>query len=114
MADYSNTDIWIQDFEKGDVEEGSDIARARSAITALTRTIVRDLLSISQSSDLRSQHAEVFAVFGALLPLHDVHISDGEALGQPAWSEFWSKAQLIILTLGTKLDEAGYGLKYGE
>lgn len=55
-----------------------------------------------------------FSILGALVPLHDMYIVHGEAPEVPVWSEFWSRAQPIILTLGMKLDEDGYGFKKSE
>lgn len=103
-----------QAFQTASVDETNDIAKARDAITILIRTIVRDLTSIPLNSELRTKHAEIFAIFGALVPLHDAFIADGNAPGQPEWSEFWSKTQLILLELGAKLDQAGYGIKPDE
>lgn len=48
------------------------------------------------------------------MPLYDVYLAQGPDLGQPVWSEFWSKAQQIMMALAAKLDEGGYGLKDGE
>jgi hypothetical protein len=96
------------------LEIGSDIARARAAIGVLTGTVVRDLASIPLNSTIRADHREIFDIFGALVPLYDVYISEGQDLEQPAWAEFWSKALRIMVPLAVKLDEGGYGLEDGE
>jgi hypothetical protein len=101
---------FLMNFEQAPLEAGSDIARARAAIVVLTGTVVRDLTSIPLKSAIRSEHHKIFEVFGALVPLYDLYIAEGQDLGQPAWSEFWSKAQHIMMALAMKLDEGGYGL----
>jgi len=100
-----------QDFESAAAEPGSDLVRARRAITVLVGAVVRDLASIPQNSPLRAKHLETFGIFGALVPLYDTYIQDGVAPEVPVWTEFWSRAQPIILTLGMNLDTDGYGIK---
>jgi hypothetical protein len=73
--------------------------------------IVRDLASIPLDSPIRYQDQEVFDVFGALIPLYQMYVAEGQDLGQPAWSEFWSKAQNIMLALCMKLYQGGYGFE---
>ncbi|KAF7976525.1 hypothetical protein HWV62_6349 [Athelia sp. TMB] len=104
----------LDDFEKAPLVEGSHVARARAAITTLVGTIVRDMDSIPISSKLRIEHRELFDIFGALLPMHDALNLEEHGIAQPAWAEFWSKAQYVLITLGQKLDECGYGLEEGD
>ncbi|KAF7978055.1 hypothetical protein HWV62_1685 [Athelia sp. TMB] len=104
----------LDDFEKAPLVEGSHVARARAAIATLVGTIVRDMDSIPISSKLRIEHRELFDIFGALLPMHDALNLEEHGIAQPAWAEFWSKAQYVLITLGQKLDECGYGLEEGD
>lgn len=94
--------------------EGSHVARARAAIFVLVGTIVRDIDSIPVSSKLRTEHRELFDIFGALLPLHDALKMEEHGIAQPAWAEFWSRGQYVLITLGQKLDECGYGIEDEE
>jgi len=90
--------------------------------------IGRDLASVPLNSPLRTKHSDLFAIFGALQPIYDVYtvtadvdatsadteVQDGKDrarfLGQlRAWTEFWSRAQPVLLALGMKLDEGGFG-----
>ncbi|KXN81605.1 hypothetical protein AN958_04399 [Leucoagaricus sp. SymC.cos] len=97
----------------------SEVGRARYAIGLLTKTITKDITSIPDTSPLRTQHAQIFALTDALLPLCEVHL-DGVAQGTPPtsgeivdegkWQEFWSKAQPVVLALGEELDKEGYGI----
>lgn len=101
----------IQDFEKAPLEEGTEIARARAAIRILVGAAIRDIHSIPQSSPLRVEHRELFDIFGAIAPLWDAFLMEENGLDQPAWGEFWSKGQYILITLGEKLDQCGFGYK---
>jgi hypothetical protein len=74
---------------------------------------VHDLSSIPLNSPLRTQHSGTFDIFGALLALHDMYLLDADGKVEE-WTAFWSRAQPILLTLGMKLDEDGYGLKDGK
>jgi len=104
----------LDDFEKAPLVEGSHVARARAAISVLVGTVVRDIDSIPISSNLRVEHRELFDIFGALLPLHDILKMEHHGIAQPAWADFWSRGQYVLITLGQKLDECGYGLQEGE
>jgi len=108
---------FLDDFEKATAEAGSDLARSRKAITILLGTIVRDMSSIPLSSPLRTKHQGIFDIFGALVPAYDMSGAlqeDGEALAVPAWAEYWSRVQPVLLTLGMKLDEEGFGFDKRE
>lgn len=80
-------------------------------MTIITRAVVRDISSIPVSSPLRTEQTEVFNIFGALQALHDMYLMDGEV---DNWGEFWSRAQPVVLSLGMKLDEVGFGLNLDE
>jgi hypothetical protein len=91
--------------------------------------IVRDLASVPLNSPLRTKHSDLFAMFGALQPIYDVYTATGADVGATsadtevqddkdrarflgqlrAWTEFWSRAQPVLLALGMKLDEGGFG-----
>jgi len=104
----------LNDFEKAPLVEGSHVARARAAIALLVEIIIRDIDSIPLSSKLRVEHRELFDVFGALLPMYDALKMEENPIAQPAWAEFWSKSQYVLITLGQMLDECGYGLEKGD
>lgn len=82
--------------------------RARVAVAKLLRAVVFNLSSIPANSPIRAQKPEVFNVFGALVPLHDVYLTsvDGQV---DEWREFWSKAQPIMIRLGELLAEPEEG-----
>ncbi|KAF9457882.1 hypothetical protein BDZ94DRAFT_1272009 [Collybia nuda] len=89
----------------------SEIGRARKAVASITRAVVRDISSIPLNSPLRTEQTEVFGIFGALQALHDMYLMDAEV---DNWGEFWSRAQPVVLSLGMKLDEVGFGLNIDE
>jgi len=102
------------------VPADSEIGRARHAIAILTKQIQDDIASVPLSSELRSRHAQIFALADALGPLCDVHLQgvqqnklpeNGEVVDDGAkWQDFWTKAQHIVLALGEELDKDGYGI----
>ncbi|KAF5376905.1 hypothetical protein D9615_007354 [Tricholomella constricta] len=96
----------------------SEIGRARTAVGAIIKAAVHQLSSVPVSSPLRREQAEVFALFGALQVIHDMYLVDDEATaagagagpgGLEAWSAFWARTQPVVLELGMKLDEKGFG-----
>lgn len=99
-----------QAFETAGAPPESEIGRARTAVVTIMRAVVKDLSSVPAASPLRTEYSEMFGIFGALLALHDVYLVD-TSLDVEAWREFWPRAQPIILSLGMKLDENGFGLK---
>lgn len=84
--------------------EDSDLDRARRSVAMLTEKIVNLLKSMSSSSPIRAEHPAIFALSAAL---ENLCISC-EALDL-GWRDFWSRAQPVVLELGTKLREAGFG-----
>lgn len=82
--------------------------RARVAVAKILRVVVHNLSSIPANSPLRTEKPDIFHVFGALLPLHDVYLvsDDGEV---DEWRDFWVKAQPIMLRLGELLAESQEG-----
>ncbi|KAL0958619.1 hypothetical protein HGRIS_013957 [Hohenbuehelia grisea] len=103
----------------------SEITRGRHVIVVFTRMIVRNLTSINDLV-FRAKHAQILAVSGALVPLHDMYSADLEVLS-PASSEgtaigdrigegryvvsiekrtpFWLRAFPVLLELGNNLEE---------
>ena len=77
---------------------------------------VRDISSVPLGSSLRTEKLAIFDIFGALQTLHDMHLLNGtdERGEMQNWMEFWSRAQPVVLALGMKLDEEGYGLDSDE
>lgn len=65
------------------------------------------------SSSLRTEKSGIFDILGALQALHDVHLVNGDGEVEN-WTEFWSRAQSVVLGLGMKLAEEGYGLDLDE
>jgi len=128
--DEEAASVFLDTFEKAPASPGSDLSRARKATTYLISMVVRDLASIPFTSILRADHADLFAIFGALEPLYDAYnaTADTDASADPeinsedsvrleqlrAWSGFWSRTQPILLALGMKLDENGFGHELEE
>ncbi|KAF9442589.1 hypothetical protein P691DRAFT_765058 [Macrolepiota fuliginosa MF-IS2] len=114
------TQQFLLAFDSAPVPVGSEIGRARHGIALLTKTITNDISSIPLSSELRAQHAQIFALTDALVPLCDVHLQSVEQDIEPLtgdvveaggrWQDFWTKAQPIVLALGEELDKEGYGI----
>ena len=77
---------------------------------------MQDISSIPESSPLREQHAELFGMFGALQPLHDVYLEniEGGLMDVQEWNNFWSRAEPVLIALGQALDEKGFGLEADE
>ncbi|KAF8955341.1 hypothetical protein BDZ97DRAFT_1858331, partial [Flammula alnicola] len=96
-------------FDNVPVPPTSEIGRARRAVAIITRTIVNQISSIPLSSPVREKHPDIFNVHGALVPLSDVHLAEPDGAVED-WKEFWARAQPVLLGLGEKLDEAGYGI----
>ncbi|KAJ8453684.1 hypothetical protein ONZ45_g19611 [Pleurotus djamor] len=109
---------YLVDFMQAEVTPESEIHRARKATTSIARVVLQDLASVP-SNPLHADNPQVFAILGALMPLHDVYLDglkekEGIILDLPEWTEFWEKAQPILLELALKLDEAGFGLDKQE
>ena len=105
----------IQAFGSAIVPPDSEIARARKAVLAITRAVVNDISAVPLNSPLRTDNVEIFSIFGALQTLHDAYVVNGTEEGVlDNWGEFWSRAEPVVLSLGTKLDEDGFGLDLGK
>ena len=65
------------------------------------------------NSSLRSEKSAIFDIFGALQALHHMHVVNGVDETEN-WTEFWTRAQPVVLALGMKLDEEGYGFDSDE
>jgi hypothetical protein len=106
--------LLYQAFESAIVPANSEIGRARKATVTIMRAVVQKISSVPISSSLRTEEADIFNIFGALQALHDMHLVNGgsEAGEVESWSEFWSRTQPVMLALGMKLDEEGYGFEW--
>ncbi|KAF9497711.1 hypothetical protein BDN71DRAFT_560360 [Pleurotus eryngii] len=107
------------DFMQAEAEPGSHIYRARQATIVLARAVIRDIASIPSTQPLHVDHPQIFALLGALTPLHDLYLAghnskDGKSLDLQEWTAFWERAQPILLDLASKLDEQGFGLDKEE
>ncbi|KAK2467478.1 hypothetical protein APHAL10511_000333 [Amanita phalloides] len=99
------------------VPPDSEIGRARRAVANITRAVINDLSSVPENSSVRQDHAEIFDLLGALRPLCGVYLENvrvGEDLEVQAWSDFWSRAEPILISLCEALDEKGLGLEQDE
>ncbi|KAG5634049.1 hypothetical protein H0H81_003617 [Sphagnurus paluster] len=85
----------------------SEIGRARKAVGTIIKASVNQMSSIPLNSSVRA-HNEIFDIFGALQAIHDMYLGE-EISTLETWSEFWSRAQPVVLELGMKLDEKGFG-----
>ncbi|KAF8625650.1 hypothetical protein AX15_005271 [Amanita polypyramis BW_CC] len=112
----SSNHAHLQAFGTAIVPPESEIGRARRAVATITRAVVQDISSIPESSPLREQHAELFGVFGALEPLHDVYLKNTEnnQMDVREWGDFWSKAEPVLISIAQALDEKGFGLEADE
>ncbi|KAF8651372.1 hypothetical protein AX16_004819 [Volvariella volvacea WC 439] len=54
------------------------------------------------------RHSAIFDVVDNLVTLNDTYMDQGGQVEN--WSEFWGRAQLELLNLSRRLDDAGYGL----
>ncbi|KAL0948581.1 hypothetical protein HGRIS_011140 [Hohenbuehelia grisea] len=112
---------YLEAFEKADASPESEISRARHVVITYTRCIVRNLTSITDEN-FRAEHAGCLAVFGALVPAHDMYLLDLEkdensgryVVPIETWTPFWQRALPVLLELGIKLEEAGFGMTEEE
>ncbi|KAG6836237.1 hypothetical protein H0H93_009929 [Arthromyces matolae] len=91
----------------------SEIGRARKAIPVILRAAVHQMSSLPLTSPIRTEHPDLFDVFGALQTIHDTYLKD-DIVDIETWSEFWSRTQPVIVDLGTKLNDKGFGLPADE
>ncbi|KAF4590925.1 hypothetical protein EYR40_009522 [Pleurotus pulmonarius] len=109
----------LVDFMQAEAKAGSPIYRARQATIVLTRAVIRDIASIPSTQPLHVDHPQIFALLGALMPLHDLYLAghnpkEGKSLDLQEWTAFWERGQPILLDLASKLDEQGFGLDKEE
>ncbi|KAM6497622.1 hypothetical protein JOM56_005570 [Amanita muscaria] len=107
---------FLNAFHSAVVPPESEIGRARRAVANITRAVVHDISSIPLTSPLRGEQVRLFEIFDALQPLHDVYLEnmrEGE-VDAGEWSEFWKRAEPVLLTLGETLDQGGFGLQPDE
>ncbi|RDB27332.1 hypothetical protein Hypma_004420 [Hypsizygus marmoreus] len=91
----------------------SEIGRARSAVIPILNAVVHHISSIPINSSVRAENPEIFDIFSALQAIHDMYLMDSiNALEN--WSEVWPRIQPVVLELGMKLDEKGFGLNLDE
>ncbi|KAG6874516.1 hypothetical protein C0995_010427 [Termitomyces sp. Mi166 len=91
----------------------SEIGRARAAVPVILRATVHHLSTIPLNSPLRRDHSDIFDIFGALQAIHDVYLTD-KISDLETWTTFWSRVQPVIIELGMKLDEKGFGFPEDE
>ncbi|KAG6817502.1 hypothetical protein H0H87_008128 [Tephrocybe sp. NHM501043] len=96
-------------FETAPASSESEIGRARVAVPIILRAAVHHLSTVPLNSPVRAEHSDIFDIFGALQAIHDMYLTE-EISDLRTWSDFWSRAQPIVLELGMKLDEKGFGL----
>jgi hypothetical protein len=97
-----------QAFGSAIVPPESEIGHARKSVATITQAVVQDISAVPISSSLRTEKSEIFNIFSALQALHDMYLVN-DTIEPENWTEFWSRAQPVVLALGMKLDEEGYG-----
>ncbi|KAG6812704.1 hypothetical protein H0H92_001207 [Tricholoma furcatifolium] len=91
----------------------SEIGRARVAVPTILRATVHQLSTVPLNSPTRTTHSDIFDIFGALQSIHDMYLMD-DIPDLQTWTAFWSRAQPVVIDLGMKLDEKGFGLPKDE
>lgn len=91
----------------------SEIGRARVAVPIILRAAVHHMSTVPLNSPLRREHPDIFNIFGALQAIHDMYLT-GTISDLETWTTFWSRVQPVVIELGMKLDEAGFGLPKDE
>jgi len=100
---------FIVAFSTAPASPESEIGRARAAVGVIIRAAVRQLESVPLNSPIRVEQADIYDLFGALQVLHDTYLFE-DISPLETWSQFWARAQPVVLELGIKLDEKGFGL----
>ncbi|KIK05070.1 hypothetical protein K443DRAFT_46070, partial [Laccaria amethystina LaAM-08-1] len=101
------------------------IGRARTCTSICTSAIIHVLSSTPLSSPLRTEYPQIFEIVGALEPLRDRFLVEkvrpvgnegnktkGWEVGPEEvqdWKEFWGRAMPVLMELGMRLDDAGFG-----
>jgi len=97
------------DFEFKPAEEGSDTYQARKAVVAIISSIVHNCSRITLNAPIRTQHAQIFDILGAIIALHDMYIRGQQNLALKEWTEMWGRALPMLITLSSAIDQAGFG-----
>ncbi|KII87331.1 hypothetical protein PLICRDRAFT_55297 [Plicaturopsis crispa FD-325 SS-3] len=108
-----NPEQSITDFINGAAEPGTEVDRARKAIVVMGARAFRDVLSVPSDSPLRTNHPDVFKMSEMLHGIYQKHIIDSVVPKVPEWVTFWIEAQAVMLHLGEKLGNEGFGLEEG-
>ncbi|KAG6840477.1 hypothetical protein C0991_006460 [Blastosporella zonata] len=96
-------------FETAPAPAQSEIGRARVAVPVILRATVHHLSTVPLNSPIRTEHPDIFDIFGALQAIHDMYLTE-KIPDLETWTSFWARAQPVVLELGMKLDEKGFGL----
>ncbi|GLB36903.1 hypothetical protein LshimejAT787_0311900 [Lyophyllum shimeji] len=100
---------FIVAFGTAPASSDSEIGRARKAVGTIIQAAVHQMSSVPSDAPVRAAHGDVFDIFGALHAIRDMYAAE-DLSALKTWSEFWARAQPVILELGMKLDEKGFGL----
>ncbi|KAF8060662.1 hypothetical protein FPV67DRAFT_302071 [Lyophyllum atratum] len=101
---------FIVAFGTAPASSDSEIGRARASVGVIIKAAVHQMSSVPANSPVRSDQADVFDIFGALHAIHDMYLTDSDISDLETWSDFWMRAQPVVLELGMKLDEKGFGV----
>jgi hypothetical protein len=78
---------------------------------------------------LRTEYPQIFEIVGALEPLRDRFLVEVRPVGSEGnktkgwevgleevqdWKEFWGRAMPVLMELGMRLDDAGFGIGEDE
>ncbi|KAG6919354.1 hypothetical protein DXG01_006902 [Tephrocybe rancida] len=87
----------------------SEIGRARVAVPVILRAAVHHMSTVPQNAPVRTEHSDIFDIFGAMQTIHDMYLTESIP-DLETWTAFWSRVQPVVIELGMKLDEKGFGL----
>lgn len=121
---------YLSAFDSLPAPPNTPIGRARTCTSICTSAIIHVLSSTPPSSPLRTEHPQIFEIVGALEPLRDRFLVErvrpvgnegnktkGWEVGLEEvqdWKEFWGRAMPVLMELGIRLDDAGFGIREDE
>lgn len=89
----------------------SEMHRARVAAATLIGAAQTHINSIPLNAKVREEQTELFALFGAIVPLCEMSLPSKDQFNLNEWKAFWGRATPILLETAVKLDEKGFGFE---
>ncbi|EIM84056.1 uncharacterized protein STEHIDRAFT_170456 [Stereum hirsutum FP-91666 SS1] len=96
-------------FDQAEAPEGSELYRARAAVSTMLNCIAHDISKIPKTDPSRAENAILDMQIDDIAEVAEKYLQGVDGKPPANWSAFWEEIYILMHSLGSELEKGGYG-----